>query len=93
MYVILIRAGGAEPILFLSTLKRTLFSLTGLKSLYGLRLAGNRIAKLGEKTFVEADNIKMLNLADNRILTIEQDAFLPLKKLKVSNERKLFSLS
>ena len=59
-----------------------------MKSLYGLRLAGNHITKLGEKTFEQAENIKMLNLADNKILAIEQKAFLPLKKLKVGEEAK-----
>ncbi len=59
-------------------------ALAGLAALDGLKLAGNKIRKLGAKVFEKATNIKMLNLADNRIEHIEQNAFLPLKKLRVS---------
>ncbi len=58
--------------------------LGGLRALNGLRLAGNDLTKLGAKAFVGAEKIRMLNLADNRIKEIDQDAFSPLKKLKVS---------
>lgn len=58
-------------------------ALAGLERLYGLRLAGNRIRKIGEDVFKEADGIRMLNLADNQIEHIDQNTFKPLKKLKV----------
>ncbi len=61
-------------------------SLRGLSGLRGLRLAGNGIDSVGEGTFRHARSVRMLNLADNRIETIHQDAFTPLKKLKVGQE-------
>lgn len=58
-------------------------ALAGFTALDGLRLAGNKIRRLGDKVFERASAVKMLNLADNKIEMIEQNAFLPLKKLKV----------
>ena len=59
-------------------------ALAGLDALDGLRLAGNRIRRLGEAVFEKAAAIKRLNLADNEIEHIDQKTFTPLKRLKVS---------
>ncbi len=62
---------------------RELETLTGFKSLYGLRLAGNRLRNLTSDTFQESTHIKMLNLADNLLEYIDLATFEPLKHLKV----------
>ncbi len=51
--------------------------------LRGLRLAGNRLSSVGEHSFRGAPSIRMLNLADNEIKEVHQDAFTPIKRLKV----------
>ena len=57
--------------------------LSGLKKLFGLRLAGNRLRNLTSLTFKGAENIRMLNLASNTLETIDQSCFSSLKHLKV----------
>ena len=57
--------------------------LSGLKKLFGLRLAGNRLRNLTSLTFKGAENIRMLNLASNTLETIDQNSFSSLKHLKV----------
>ena len=57
--------------------------LSGLKKLFGLRLAGNRLRNLTSLTFKGAENIRMLNLASNTLETIDQNCFSSLKHLKV----------
>ena len=59
--------------------------LSGLKQLFGLRLAGNRLENLTSLTFRGAENIRMLNLASNVLETIDQNSFSSLKHLKVRN--------
>ena len=41
--------------------------LTGLGGLYGLRLAGNRISSMSNKTFAHVPNVHILNLAHNKV--------------------------
>ena len=57
--------------------------LDGMKHLFGLRLAGNRLTNLTSLTFKGAENIRMLNLASNTLDTIDQNCFAALKHLKV----------
>ena len=59
-------------------------SLPEMPGLTGLRLADNRLESLGAKAFSGSRGLRMLNLAGNRISGVHQDAFAPLKKLKVS---------
>ena len=62
---------------------RELEPLTGFQQLYGLRLAGNRLRNLTSETFVHSLHIKMLNVADNLLSSIDLSTFEPLKHLKV----------
>ena len=41
--------------------------LAGLGDLYGLKLAGNRIKALTNKTFAHVKNVQILNLAHNKV--------------------------
>ena len=61
--------------------------LSGLKKLFGLRLAGNRLRNLTSLTFKGAENIRMLNLASNTLETIDQNCFSSLKHLKVRTNK------
>ena len=59
-------------------------ALSGLGSLYGLRLAGNKLRNLTENVFEGVENLRMLNLASNLLQNISKKAFSALKDLKVS---------
>ena len=58
-------------------------ALSGLHSLYGLRLAGNKLRNLTENVFEGVENLNMLNLASNLLQNISKKAFSALKELKV----------
>ena len=58
-------------------------SFAGLKSLYGLSLAGNQINKLSNETFANiSTGLNMLNLARNNLETIERATFQEMKELR-----------
>ena len=62
---------------------RSLEPLTEFKKLYGLRLAGNRLRNITADTFGHPSHLKMLNVADNLLESIDIAAFEPLKHLRV----------
>ena len=64
---------------------RSLEPLTEFKKLYGLRLAGNRLRNITADTFGHPSHLKMLNVADNLLESIDIAAFEPLKHLRVCN--------
>ncbi len=56
--------------------------LAKLSSLYGLRLAGNKLRAISNTTFESSGNIHILNLAHNDLDSMEVGAFSQLKELR-----------
>ena len=56
--------------------------VAGLASLYGLRLAGNRLTRIPGEMFTNNTNLHVLNLAHNRLVAVEPEAVKNLKNLR-----------
>lgn len=54
----------------------------GLESLYGLRLAGNRLTNISRHFLANASQLHVLNLARNQLVQIERKAFDHLQELR-----------
>ncbi|KAJ0170778.1 hypothetical protein K1T71_013550 [Dendrolimus kikuchii] len=54
-----------------------------LKTMIHLMLSSNQISELPENTFIQLDNLEILNVAHNVIKRIENRVLQPLKKLKM----------